>query len=270
MLDNHIITAMPITKIALGIEYSGSHYYGWQRQQQIQSIQACLEIALTKVANESIQIYCAGRTDTGVHAIGQVIHFETSVIRKNSAWTMGVNRYLPNDIAVRWSKVVSSDFHARFSATARQYRYIIFNHRYRPVTLRSGVMHYYIPLDAKKMHIAAQALVGEKDFTSFRSTRCQSKSSWRNIKYVNVHRYGDYIVVNIKANAFVYHMVRNIVGSLLAIGCGDQNIHWMTELLILKDKTKAATIAKAKGLYLIAVDYPLKYKIPKTIIGPIF
>ncbi|MGP1945169.1 MAG: tRNA pseudouridine(38-40) synthase TruA [Arsenophonus sp. ET-LJ4-MAG3] len=269
MLDN-LISAIPMTKIALGIEYGGSHYCGWQRQQQVQSIQGCLEIALTKVANESIQIYCAGRTDTGVHAIGQVIHFETSVIRKDSAWTMGVNSYLPNDIVVRWSKVVSSDFHARFSATARQYRYIIFNHRYRPVMLRTGVTHYHAPLDAKKMHIAAQSLVGEKDFTSFRAIRCQSKSPWRNIKYVNICRYGDYIVIDIKANAFVHHMVRNIVGSLLAIGCGDKNIHWITELLILKDRTKAATIAKAEGLYLIAVDYPLKYKLPKTIIGPIF
>lgn len=257
-------------KIALGIEYDGSHYYGWQRQQQVKSIQACVESALTKVAHESIQVCCAGRTDAGVHATGQVIHFETSVIRKDSAWTMGVNSHLPADIAVRWSKDVEPDFHARFSATARRYRYIIFNHRYRPAILAAGVTHYHAPLDAEKMHIAAQALVGEQDFTSFRAIQCQSKSPWRNIKHVHVNRYRDYIVVDIKANAFVHHMVRNIVGSLLAIGCGVQDINWIAELLALKDRTKAAATAKAEGLYLVAVDYPSKYKLPKMTVGPLF
>ncbi|SPP31485.1 tRNA pseudouridine synthase A [Arsenophonus endosymbiont of Aleurodicus floccissimus] len=261
---------LSMAKIALGIEYDGSHYYGWQRQQQVKSIQACLEFALTKVANESIHVYCAGRTDAGVHATSQVIHFETSVTRKDSAWTMGVNSYLPSDIAVQWCKIVEPDFHARFSATARRYRYIIFNQRLRPAILAAGVTHYHAPLDAEKMHLAAQALIGEQDFTSFRAIQCQSKSPWRNIKHVHVNRYCDYIVVDIKANAFVHHMVRNIVGSLLAVGCGDQDISWIAELLTLKDRTKAAATAKAEGLYLVAVDYPAKYKLPTTIVGPLF
>lgn len=259
------------TKIALGIEYDGSNYCGWQRQQQVKSVQAYIESALTKVANESIQIYCASRTDTGVHATGQVVHFETSVIRKNSAWIMGVNTYLPTDITVRWSKVVESDFHARFSAIARRYRYIIFNDKYKPAILAAGINHYHLPLDAKKMHIAAQALVGERDFTSFRSSQCQSKSPRRNIKHIYVNRYGNYVLVDIKANAFVYRMVRNIIGSLLAIGSGNQDINWIANLLALKDRSKAAATAKADGLYLVAVYYPLKYKLPKnTILGPLF
>ncbi len=257
-------------KIALGIEYDGSHYYGWQRQSQVKSIQACLELALSKVANEYINVYCAGRTDAGVHATGQVIHFETSALRKDSAWTMGVNSYLPSDIAVQWCKIVELDFHARFCATARRYRYIIFNNRFRPAILAAGVTHYHALLDAEKMHLAAQALIGEQDFTSFRSVQCRSKSSWRNIKHIHVNRYGNYIVVDIKANAFVHHMVRNIVGSLFAVGCGDQNISWIAELLEFKDRTKAAVTAKAEGLYLVSVDYPVKYKLPKTTVGAFF
>ncbi|MFP3019424.1 MAG: tRNA pseudouridine(38-40) synthase TruA [Arsenophonus sp.] len=259
-----------MNKIALGVEYSGSNYYGWQRQQQVKSIQSCLEFALTKIANESIQVYCAGRTDAGVHATGQVIHFDTSVIRKDSAWTIGVNSYLPSDIVVHWSKIVTSDFHARFSAIARQYRYIIFNHCYRPVILAAGVTHYHAPLNAERMHTAAQSLVGEHDFTSFRSINCQSKSPFRNIMYVHVNRYGKYIVIDIKANSFVYHMVRNIVGSLLSIGSGNQNISWIEELLELKDRKKASITAKAEGLYLVSVDYPSKYKLPKKNIGNFF
>ncbi|MDT9587288.1 MAG: tRNA pseudouridine(38-40) synthase TruA [Candidatus Arsenophonus melophagi] len=261
---------LPMTKIALGIEYDGSHYYGWQRQYEVKSIQACLELALSKVANEPTKVYCAGRTDAGVHATNQVIHFETSVTRKNSEWTMGVNSHLPIDIAIRWSKVVESDFHARFSATARRYRYLIFNNRYRPAILSKGITHYHAPLDTHRMHIAAQALLGEQDFTSFRAIQCQSQSTWRNIKHARVNRYGDYIVIDIKANAFAHHMVRNIVGSLLAIGRGDQDIKWIAQLLALKDRTKAAPTARPEGLYLVAVDYPLKYKLPHTTIGPLF
>ncbi|VAY02318.1 tRNA pseudouridine synthase A [Arsenophonus endosymbiont of Aleurodicus dispersus] len=259
-----------MTKIALGIEYDGSHYYGWQRQPQVKTIQACLELALTKVAYESIHIYCAGRTDAGVHATGQVIHFETSVIRQDAAWTIGVNSFLPSDIAVQWYKIVEPDFHARFCATARRYRYIIFNYQFRPAILAAGVMHFYLPLDSDKMHRAAQALVGKHDFTSFRAVQCQSKSPWRNVKHVHVNRYGHYIVVDITADAFVHHMVRNIVGSLLIVGCGDQDVSWIEELLALKDRTKAAATAKAEGLYLVSVDYPVKYKLPKMNIGPLF
>ncbi|MGP1871230.1 MAG: tRNA pseudouridine(38-40) synthase TruA [Arsenophonus sp.] len=261
---------MSIIKIALGIKYDGSHYHGWQRQKQVKSIQACLEFAINKVANQYTKIYCAGRTDVGVHAIGQVVHFETSVIRKDSAWTVGVNSYLPFDIVVLWSRIVISDFHARFSAISRQYRYMIFNHSCRPAILSTGVAHYHILLDAEKMHAAAQSLIGEQDFTSFRDVQCQSKSPYRNIKYVHVRRYGNYIIVDIKANAFFHHMVRNIVGTLLIIGYGNKDINWIEEIIKLKDRKKVPATAKAEGLYLIDVDYPLKYKIPKIKEGPFF
>ncbi|AJI94039.1 tRNA pseudouridine(38-40) synthase [Yersinia ruckeri] len=257
-------------KIALGIEYNGSRYYGWQRQLEVRSVQACLEAALTRVANASIVVQCAGRTDTGVHATGQVVHFVTSAQRKDAAWTMGVNTHLPPDIAVRWVKTVSEDFHARFSATARRYRYVIYNHRYRPAILAQGVTHCYMPLDAEKMERAAQALLGENDFTSFRAMQCQSRTPWRNVKHVKVTRQGAYIVVDIKANAFVHHMVRNIVGSLIEIGCGNQAENWIAELLTLKDRSKAAATAKAEGLYLVAVDYPEHFGLPCVPMGPLF
>lgn len=257
-------------KIALGIEYNGSRYFGWQRQQEVTSVQACLEAALSKVANAPIGVFCAGRTDAGVHATGQVVHFVTTAVRKDAAWTMGVNRHLPSDIAVRWVKTVDDDFHARFSATARRYRYIIFNHRYRPAVLAQGVTHCHMPLDAERMEQAAQCLLGENDFTSFRAVQCQSRTPWRNVKHIKVTRHGAYIVVDIKANAFVHHMVRNIVGSLIEIGCGNQDVTWMAELLALKDRARAAATAKAEGLYLVSVDYPEHFGLPAAPMGPLF
>lgn len=176
----------PVYKIALGIEYDGSKYYGWQRQNEVRSVQEKLEKALSQVANEPITVFCAGRTDAGVHGTGQVVHFETTAQRKDAAWTLGVNANLPGDIAVRWVKAVPDDFHARFSATARRYRYIIYNHRLRPAVLSKGVTHFYEPLDAERMHRAAQCLLGENDFTSFRAVQCQSRTPWRNVMHINV------------------------------------------------------------------------------------
>ncbi|MDX5629254.1 MULTISPECIES: tRNA pseudouridine(38-40) synthase TruA [unclassified Brenneria] len=257
-------------KIALGIEYDGSRYYGWQRQAEVISVQACLEQALSKVANEPIGVFCAGRTDAGVHATGQVVHFTTQAVRQDAAWTMGVNANLPPDIAVRWVKTVDDDFHARFSATARRYRYVIYNHRYRPAVLARGVTHFYHPLDAARMERAGQCLLGENDFTSFRAVHCQSRSPWRNVNHLKVTRHGAYIVVDIKANAFVHHMVRNIVGSLMEVGCGNQPEAWIAELLAAKDRTLAAATARAEGLYLVAVDYPARFALPRPPMGPLF
>lgn len=257
-------------KIALGIEYDGSRYFGWQRQQEVASVQGCLEQALSKVAAHPVSVFCAGRTDAGVHATGQVVHFTTNAVRKDAAWTMGVNTHLPPDIAVRWVKTVEEDFHARFSATARRYRYVIYNHRYRPAILQQGVTHYHQPLDEQRMQRAAQSLLGENDFTSFRAVQCQSRTPWRNVKHVNITRLGHYIVVDIKANAFVHHMVRNIVGSLMEIGCGNQPETWMADLLAVKDRTQAAATARAEGLYLVAVDYPARFDLPSPPLGPLF
>lgn len=258
------------TTVALGIEYDGSRYYGWQRQSDVASVQGCLEKALSKVAAEPVSVFCAGRTDAGVHATGQVVHFHTAAVRKDAAWTMGVNTHLPPDIAVRWVKTVPENFHARFSATARRYRYVIFNHRFRPAILSKGVTHFHYPLDEKRMHEAAQSLLGENDFSSFRAAQCQSRSPWRNVMHVNVTRQGQYVIVDIKANAFVHHMVRNITGALLEVGCGNLPVSRMAELLVLKDRTQAPATAPAEGLYLVSVDYPEEFGLPSPAMGPLF
>lgn len=257
-------------KIALGIEYNGSQYFGWQRQKEVKSVQEHLEKALSVVANHKVEVQCAGRTDAGVHGTGQVVHFETIASRKSAAWTMGANANLPKDIAVRWAKEVPDEFHARFSATARRYRYLIFNDTLRPGILSSGVSHYHGELDVKEMQKAGQYLLGENDFTSFRATHCQSKSPWRNLMHLNVTRHGKYIVVDIKANAFVHHMVRNIVGSLLVVGRGEKNPEWIKDLLAIKDRKQAGATAKAEGLYLVDVDYPIEFGLPAVPMGPLF
>ncbi|RLV58712.1 tRNA pseudouridine(38-40) synthase TruA [Parashewanella curva] len=257
-------------RIALGVEYDGSAYFGWQRQKEVDSVQAQLEKALSFIANETIELQCAGRTDAGVHGTGQVVHFDTNAERPLKAWSMGVNANLPDNIAVRWAKEVDEDFHARFSATARRYRYIIYNHKLRPGILRHGVSHYHGDIDEKKMHQAAQALLGEQDFTSFRAIQCQSNTPFRNVHHVRVTRQGNYVIVDIAANAFLHHMVRNIVGSLIEIGLGNQPLDWMATLLALKDRNQAAPTAKAGGLYLIDVTYPESIGLPKPTLGPLF
>ncbi|MGL9769148.1 MAG: tRNA pseudouridine(38-40) synthase TruA [Sodalis sp. (in: enterobacteria)] len=257
-------------KLALEIEYDGSAYYGWQRQEEVASVQACLERALSTVADETIKVYCAGRTDAGVHATGQVVHFNTRSRRLDTAWTLGVNANLPSDIAVRWVAQVADCFHARFSATARRYRYMIHNHCLRPGLFCRGLTHYYHPLNALSMARAGQCLLGENDFTSFRALECQSRSPWRNIHHLHVTRQGRYVVVDIKANSFLYHMVRNIVGNLLEVGCGNRPESWIADLLACRDRTQAGATARAEGLYLVAVDYPSHFALPTSPLGPLF
>ena len=257
-------------KFALGIEYDGKNYFGWQRQEKVVSVQQELERALSFVANEPIEVFCAGRTDSGVHATGQVVHFETNAIRPEKAWAFGVNANLPADIAVRWAKVVDEEFHARFSATARRYRYIIFNNKLRSAILPQGVTHHHFALDHQLMHQAGQFLLGENDFSSFRAAQCQSNTPWRNVHHLNVTRQGNYVIVDIQANAFVHHMVRNIVGSLLEVGAGNQPVEWIKWLLEQKDRNLAAPTAKPDGLYLVDVIYPEKFGLPKYALGPLF
>lgn len=257
-------------RIALGIEYNGAKYYGWQRQRDVNTVQQELEQVLSSIADHPVEVFCAGRTDAGVHGTGQVVHFDSQNDRDLKAWSMGVNARLPKDISVRWAKVVSDDFHARYSATARRYRYIIFNHRLRPGILESGLSHYPLPLDETKMHEAAQCILGEQDFSAFRAVHCQSNSPRRLVHHCNVTRQNDFVIIDIKANAFVHHMVRNIAGSLIVIGLGQKPVEWMTELLVGKDRTKAAATAKAGGLYLVEVDYPAAFELPKATPGPLF
>lgn len=259
-----------MARIALGVEYDGAAHYGWQRQQQLPSVQGYLEKALSAVANTPIDVQCAGRTDAGVHATGQVVHFDFDGERPDRAWTMGVNTNLPDSIAVRWVKTVSNDFHARFSATHRRYRYVIYNATLRPAILLGGITHEYQPLDAALMHEAAQAVIGEQDFTSFRASHCQSKTPFRNVTDVSVYRQGTYVIVDIRANAFLHHMVRNIVGSLIKVGCGEQPVNWIAELLAVKDRTQAAATAKPNGLYLVDVTYPDTFGLPRKPLGPLF
>ncbi|AGH81141.1 tRNA pseudouridine synthase A [Psychromonas sp. CNPT3] len=257
-------------RIALGIEYDGTAYYGWQRQKDVISVQEELEKALSIVANHSVRVNCAGRTDAGVHGTGQVIHFDTQAVRNDVAWTLGINANLPKDIAVRWCKHVDDSFHARFSATARRYRYIIYNHVLRPGILNSGLSHYHHLLDADKMHQAGQFIVGTHDFTSFRALHCQANTPVRSIHSLNVTRRADFIIIDIKANAFLHHMVRNIAGSLIEIGQDNQKVDWLMTLLEYKNRARAAATAKPGGLYLVEVDYPSQYEIPRPALGPLF
>lgn len=257
-------------RIALGLEYDGRAYYGWQRQREVDSVQQRLEEALSKVADEPVETVCAGRTDAGVHATNQVVHFDVSNQRRAAAWTLGVNSHLPADIAVRWAQEVDDSFSARFSATARRYRYIIANNPLRPGIHSHGVSHYHHPLDVEAMQAATPALLGEHDFSAFRAAQCQSHSAHREVTHLNVHRRGDFIIVDIKANAFLHHMVRNIVGSLIVIGRHQQPPSWLGELLAGKDRTLAAATAKPGGLYLVEVDYPAPWQLPQAEPGPLW
>lgn len=259
-----------MARIALGVEYNGAAYYGWQRQKNVNSVQQELEQALKSISQQNIEVFCAGRTDAGVHATNQIVHFDTTVERPVKAWTMGVNANIPDTISVKWAQYVPDNFHARYAATARRYRYIIYNSPLRPGIFAEGVSHYYLPLDIKPMHEAAQSLIGEHDFTSFRASHCQSKSPFRNIHHAQVTRIGNYVILDIKANAFLHHMVRNIMGSLIKIGIGEESVTWMNELLAVKDRTKAAATAKPNGLFLVEVDYPKEWGLPDAIPGPLF
>ena len=253
-----------IVKIALGIEYQGTNYCGWQSQKHCESVQQFVQSALSIVANEPIAVRCAGRTDTGVHAIGQVVHFETQANRPERAWIEGVNTNLPADIRVVWQKKVDDEFNARFSAFARQYRYVIFNREVHSAVLAKRVTWVREILDVEKMNVAAQTLLGENDFTSFRALACQANNANRNLQKISVTRNRDFIFVDIQANAFLHHMVRNIVGSLLKIGKGHKKTSWLVELLDLKDRSKAAMTAPADGLYFVNAFYPEKYNLPRN------
>ena len=259
-----------MTRIALGIEYDGAQHYGWQRQREVPSVQEHLEKALSTVANTPIEVQCAGRTDAGVHATGQVVHFDCDAVRPLKAWTMGVNANLPSSVAVKWCVHVSDEFNARFSATGRRYRYVIYNHKMRPAILEQGITHIHRPLNEHLMHEAAQALLGEQDFSAFRAALCQSKTPFRNVTNVTVSRHGAFVVVDISANAFLHHMVRNIVGSLVEIGSGHQPVDWIATLLAGRDRTLSAATAKPNGLYLVKVDYPDAFGLPEQPLGPLF
>ncbi len=252
-------------KIALGVEYNGNQFHGWQLQQEgVRTVQLCLEEAIAKVAAHKVRVYCAGRTDTGVHAMGQVAHFETDASRTERQWLLGINVNLPNDVSVNWVKFVDDEFHARFSAMSRSYRYYIWNRPTRSALLTGKVSWTHHPLDHERMQQAATALIGTHDFSSYRALQCQAKSPVKTLHKLEVERAGDMIVLKLKANAFLHHMVRNIAGVLIAIGKQDKPIEWSAEVLALKDRTLGGVTAMPDGLYFESVEYPETFDIPTT------
>lgn len=258
-------------RVALGIEYKGSDYRGFQVQPGgVKTVQQALEKALSIVADEPISLVCAGRTDAGVHATNQVVHFDTLAQRPLKAWLRGLPAHLPNTIGIRWAQPVSHQFHARFSAQSRTYRYLLADGASAPALLHDQITWSAQPLNVALMQAGASFLVGEHDFTSFRATQCQAKSPVRTLEYVHIARRGELIIVEVRANAFLHHMVRNIVGVLLQVGAGTKAPEWVAEVLAARDRKAAATTAKPNGLYLVGVDYPAVFALPERLPGPLF
>lgn len=251
-------------RIALGIEYDGSSYCGWQYQDGVSTVQEVVENALSRVANTSLRVITAGRTDTGVHATGQVVHLQTDVTRSDYSWIRGTTRYLPDDVTVLWARHVDDDFHARFSAIERRYQYLILNRSQRPAILHRKVTWEYRPLDISLMQQAANDLVGQHDFNAYRAVGCQAKSPVRDLRELSVERHGDYVVINARADAFLHHMIRNISGVLCSIGAGEKLPGWAGEVLASRDRTAGGVTAPPDGLYLNAITYPEKFKIPSS------
>jgi len=258
-------------RLALCVEYDGAAFCGWQRQraegegdQRILSVQEALEAALGVVAGMPMRTVAAGRTDAGVHASAQVVHFDAPVARPLTAWVRGVNAHLPPTVAVCWAQPVSADFHARFSAIARHYTYWLLNRPERPGLWAGRVGWYHRPLDAAAMAAAARFLVGTHDFSSFRAAQCQAKSPVKHLTAFSVERQGEFIRFACSGSAFLHHMVRNMVGALLWVGIGKCPPEWLAELLAARDRTKAAPTFMADGLYLIGMDYDARFGLPPT------
>lgn len=253
-------------RIALGIEYDGTGFFGWQRLAQGPSVQSEVESALSFVADHPVAVTCAGRTDAGVHARCQVIHFDSDAARDERAWVLGATTRLPEQIAVLWARNVTPDFHARFAARSRRYRYVILNRAIRPALESRFVAWERRPLDAQAMHIAAQALLGEHDFSAFRAVSCQATHARREVQEIAVRREGDQVILVIAANAFLHHMVRNIAGSLLLIGCGEQPAEWIAQLLAARDRTLAGATAPSQGLTFLGPEYPAEWGLPSQVL----
>ncbi|HMU90518.1 MAG TPA: tRNA pseudouridine(38-40) synthase TruA [Pseudomonadales bacterium] len=260
------------TRIALGIEYDGHPYRGWQSQSHCpgQTVQERLQAALGRVADHPVELICAGRTDAAVHATGQVVHFTSHTARPLKAWVLGTNSHLDGSIGVTWAKVVPDDFHARFSALSRRYRYLIYNHPLRPVLQRQQLSWCHQPLSVEPMQQAAQALVGEHDFNAYRAVACQARSAVRRVDFITVGRIGRLVMIDIQANGFLHHMVRNIAGVLIRIGAGEAEPEWAQQVLESRDRTRGGVTAPPQGLYLVAVGYPQRFDLPRLPLGPLW
>lgn len=260
------------SRIALEIEYDGADFSGWQRQSspQLPTVQGAVEKALSQVANHPVTLTCAGRTDAGVHATAQVVHFDAAVDRGARAWLRGGNSLLPAGVRIQWARAVDDTFHARFSALSRRYRYVILESEVAPALLSRQVTHVRGQLDTAAMQRAADALPGEHDFSAFRAAGCQSRTPFRHVSHLRVFRQGCFVVIDIAANAFLQHMVRNIAGALIAVGLGQRDSDWPGELLVGRDRRRGAATASPAGLYLVAVEYPRGFALPGAALGPFF
>ena len=254
-------------RIAVGVEYDGSAYAGWQTQPAAPSVQQVAEAALGSIAAAPVTLVCAGRTDAGVHALGQVAHFDTEAVRPMRSWVLGANSELPPDVSLRFAQPVPGHFHARYSAEARTYRYLILNRSARSALHARRATWVHRALDLAPMQAAAAALLGEHDFSAFRAAECQAKSPVRRLERLAVARHGDWVLIEATANAFLHHMVRNITGLLIAVGKGDASPSWAAELLAGRDRTRAPATAPAAGLYLVAVRYPEAFGLPAPPAG---
>jgi tRNA pseudouridine38-40 synthase len=252
-------------RYAVGIEYVGTRYAGWQRQESLPSVQAEVERALGIIADEQVSLVCAGRTDAGVHALRQIAHFETTAARSLDSWLMGANSELPSDIALTFVQPVTDEFHARFSALTRAYRYLVLNTSRRAPLWSGRVWWRYRTLDDSAMHASLQALCGLHDFSAFRASQCQSRVPIRRLDSISVRRFGDFVCVDVVANAFLHHMVRNIVGSAVKVGEGERPIEWIGDILGGRDRRLAGPTAPADGLYFVDVTYPAEFALPVPV-----
>ncbi|MGC2165036.1 MAG: tRNA pseudouridine(38-40) synthase TruA [Gallionella sp.] len=250
-------------RVVLGIEYDGRPYCGWQSQANGQTLQDALQDALGQLTGESISVVAAGRTDTGVHALEQVIHFDTRAERPLTAWVRGVNSFLPESIVVKWAQPVDEEFHARFSARGRSYRYLLNNRNTRPALNIGRVGWFHAPLDEHAMAAAARFLLGEHDFSAFRAAQCQARSPVKHIYNLDIHRQGQMLIIDISANAFLHHMVRNIVGCLVYVGKGKYPPEWLAEVVAGRDRSLAAPTFAPDGLYLRHINYESKWSLPQ-------
>lgn len=249
-------------RIALGVEYDGSGFSGWQTQSHGRTVQATLDAALSRIADEPVVSQCAGRTDAGVHACGQVVHFDTRATRDPRAWTLGTNSQLPRDVAVRWAATVPDDFHARFSATSRAYAFVIANRQTRPGLWQQRMCWQYRPLDVARMQVAAAYLCGEHDFSAFRAAGCQARHPVRHLFRLDVSRHGELVILQVEANAFLQHMVRNLAGVLMEIGSGAREPSWAHEVLEGRDRRHGGITAAPGGLYFLHARYPTRFGLP--------
>lgn len=258
-------------RYAIGIDFNGRAYRGWQTQQPgVRTVQETLEGAIARVADHPVTVIAAGRTDAGVHAAGMVAHFDSAASRSERSWLLGVNTQLPEDIALRWITPVSEDFHARFRAVARRYRYVIYNHPLRSSLLAGMVTWHYHDLDLGRMQAAAHYLVGRHDFSSFRAIGCQARHPNRDVHFLTLTQRGPLIVLDIQADGFLHHMVRNIVGVLMAIGQGKAEPDWAREVLEARDRTLGGVTAPPDGLYFVDALYPESFSLPRDPVGPAF